>query len=182
MRLFVAIPLPDEVRSRLGALCFGLPGARWVAPENMHLTLRFVGEADAGAARDVDENLRDIRAPAFEMAINEIGFFDRGREVHTLWAGVARSEALQFLRDKVESAVVRAGFEPEPRKFKAHVTIARLKGARVARVGAWLNGMAPFATAPFAVEAFALVESLLGRDGARYRALAEYPLAGGGLD
>lgn len=176
MRLFVALRLPEEVQRRLGALCFGLPGARWVAPENMHLSLRFIGEVDEGTAGDIDAALRDVRAPAFEMAIGEIGFFDRGRAVHALWAGVERSEAIQYLRDRVESTVVRAGFEPEPRKFKPHVTIARLRGTRVAKVGAWLNGFAAFSTPPFPVEEFVLFESFLGGAGARYHALAEYPL------
>src|SRR3546814_4266599 len=72
MRLFVALALPDHLRSRLAELCSGLPGARWVAPENLHLTLRFIGEVDGRDAEDIDVALSGIRLPRSEEHTSEL--------------------------------------------------------------------------------------------------------------
>ena len=179
MRLFVAVPLPPVVRDRLAMLRFGFPGARWSAPGNMHVTLRFIGEVDRAAAEDVAGALHEIAAPAFALAFNEIGHFTRGREVHTLWAGIQRCDALQYLHDKVESAVIRLGHEPEPRKFKPHVTLARLKSTPVSRIGAWLESHGGFSSPSFDVGHFTLFESFTKNEGPHYEALVEYPLRNG---
>ncbi|MDP6787439.1 MAG: RNA 2',3'-cyclic phosphodiesterase [Rhodospirillales bacterium] len=176
MRLFIAIPLPEAVLGALSELRSGVPGARWVEPEALHLTLRFLGELDTGEAEDIDAALRSIRAPAFDLAISGIGSFQSRRRARSLWAGIRRSEPLAHLQGKVESSVVRAGLEPESRKFKPHVTLARLKNTPLANVGAYLESHGAFAVAPFAVTAFALMRSHLNRDGPHYEALAEYPL------
>lgn len=176
MRLFVGIPLPEDVREDLAGVCSGLPGARWVAPANLHVTLRFIGEVEAGEAEDVDAELAAIRAPGFEVRVSGVGFFDRGRRVHAVWAGVEAGPALTHLHGKVESAVVRAGFEPERRKFKPHITLARLRGTPVHRVGEFMQVRESFRSAPFAAESFVLFRSHLGNGGAHYEALADYPL------
>ena len=176
MRLFIAIPLPEPVRRALLGLRSGLPGARWVEPEAMHLTLRFLGEVDEDEAEDIDAALAAIDAPAFELAISGIGCFQSRRRVRSVWVGLERSEPLARLQGKVESAVVRAGFEPEGRKFKPHVTLARMKNTPAGHVGAYMETHDTFAVAPFPAAAFTLVRSHLGRDGAHYEVLAEYPL------
>ena len=117
MRLFVGLVLPEPVRWQLGLLCTGLPGVRWVPPENFHLTLRFIGEVDGGTLDDVDAALAGIRARRFSLTLGGVGHFGSGQQVRALWAGVGREPALQHLRDKVESAVVRAGLPPEGKKF-----------------------------------------------------------------
>ena len=180
MRLFVAVPLPPDVQERLAMLRFGLPGARWSEPRNMHVTLRFIGEVDRGEAEDIAGALHEIEAPAFALAFNEVGHFDRGREVHTLWAGIPRCDALFYLHDKIESAVVRLGHGPERRKFKPHVTLARLKSTPVSRLGAWLGSYGGFSTASFPVERFTLFESFTKNEGPHYEALVDYPLKNGG--
>lgn len=176
MRLFVGIPLPDDVRQHLAGICAGLPGARWVSPENLHVTLRFIGEIEAGEAEDVDAELAAIRAPGFEARIAGVGFFDRGRRVHAVWAGVEAGPALAHLHGKVESAVVRAGFEPERRKFKPHITLARLRGTPVSRVGEFIQTREGLRSEPFVADSFVLFRSHLGNGGANYEALADYPL------
>lgn len=176
MRLFVALPLPEPVRQHLALLAGGIPGARWVDPESLHATLRFIGEADPGQAEDVDATLADVRAPAFDVSVAGVGHFGTGRRIHSLWAGIDGGTALRHLQAKVESAVVRAGFPPEGRKFAPHVTLARLKAAPAPRVGAFIQANAAFAAAPFRAERFTLFESHLGHDGARYAALRSYPL------
>ncbi|MDP7241246.1 MAG: RNA 2',3'-cyclic phosphodiesterase [Rhodospirillales bacterium] len=174
MRLFIAISLPEPVRDALSELRSGLPGARWVEPEAMHLTLRFLGELDADQAEDIDAALTAIRAPAFDLDISGIGSFQSRRRVRSLWAGVRRSEPLAHVQGKVESAVVRAGLEPESRKFKPHITLARLKKTPLGHVGAYMETHDTFAVAPFSVAAFTLMRSHLNRDGPHYEVLAEY--------
>ena len=178
MRIFVGIPLPEDIRERLGGLCSGLPRARWISPENMHVTLRFIGETDDAMAEDVDVALGAIRLPPFEISFSNVGFFERGRKVHTLWAGVEEGKTVGQLRDKVENAVVRAGFESEKRKFKAHVTLARLRGVPARRVSEYLHVRDGFFAGPFLAERFTLFRSHLGRGGAHYEVLADYPLDG----
>ena len=109
MRLFVGIPLPEDVRARLGELKGGLLGARWVEPENLHLSLRFIGEVPGGDEADIDEALATIEAPGFPLALSELGFFDRRRRVHAVWAGIRMSEPMVRLRAKVEPTLVRLG-------------------------------------------------------------------------
>jgi 2'-5' RNA ligase len=177
VRLFVALDLPETVRHRLGALTSArLPGARWVPPENMHLTLRFVGEVDHGQADDIDAALAGISARGFSLTFEGVGVFESGRRVHALWVGVERNPALEHLRAKVESAVVRAGCEPERRKFSPHVTLARLDQPDAAKLGGFLHDNGLFRLGPVPVEHFTLFSSRLGRDGAHYTAEADYAL------
>ena len=178
MRLFVGVPLPDEVRESLGALCSGLPGARWVRPENMHVTLRFIGEVDRDTAEDIDATLAEVRAPAFALKLSGVGSFQSGRRVRVVWAGIEPCEALVRLHGKVESAVVRTGLESERRRFKSHITLARLKNTPSAKVGDYIEDRNAFAVEPFPVPHFTLFRSHLGREGAHYESLADYPLAG----
>ena len=176
MRLFVGIPLPEDVRARLGELKGGLLGARWVEPENLHLSLRFIGEVPGGDEADIDEALATIEAPGFPLALSELGFFDRRRRVHAVWAGIGMSEPMVRLRAKVEQALVRLGHEPEHRKFKPHVTLARMKNGSAADVSRYLEDHNGFSTGPFDVGCFTLYRSHLGHGGAHYEALADYGL------
>jgi 2'-5' RNA ligase len=176
MRLFVGIPLPEDVRARLGELKGGLHGARWVMPENLHLSLRFIGEVPGGDEADIDQALGTIEAPAFPLTLSELGFFDRRRRVHAVWAGVEKSEPLMRLHAKVEQALVHLGHEPEHRKFKPHVTLARMKNGSASEVGEFLEVQNGFNAGPFDVDGFTLFRSHLGHGGAHYQALAEYGL------
>ena len=176
MRHFVGIPLPLEVRDRLALLSGGLPGARWVRPESLHVTLRFIGEVDEGQAEDIDGALAAIRAPAFTVTVAGVCCFDRGRQVHAVWAGVEAGPAIGHLYEKVESAIVRCGFEPERRNFKAHVTLARLRNTPLRRVGEYLQCRQGTFGGPFIADRFTLFRSHLGSEGALYEALVDYPL------
>jgi RNA 2',3'-cyclic 3'-phosphodiesterase len=173
LRLFVGIDLPPEFKLELSTLCIGLPGARWVDAGNYHITLRFIGEVDEGVASDVDLALARIRAPRFDVTLAGIGSFT-GRE---LYVGVARNEALAHLRDKVESALVRAGLAPEGRRFAPHVTLARLKGREGdGKIESYLQAHATYRAASFAVDRFNLVASYLTKSGSIYEDQADYRL------
>ena len=175
IRLFIALGLPGDIRERLAGLGGGVPGARWVEPHNLHLTLRFLGETDHGRLADLDAELDQVEVPPFELTLDGAGQFGTGRKIHTLWIGVERSEALERLQAKVEAAAVRAGFAPEGRKFTPHVTLARLTSAPPERVMRFLAGNGLFRSRSFAVEGFHLYESHLGRSGPDYAVLASYP-------
>lgn len=176
MRLFVGIALPDDVRRDLARLSAGLPGARWVAPESLHLTLRFIGEVTPAGADDLDAVLSGLDAAAFEMRLSGLGTWGNEARQRAVWAAVPANPALEHLHSKVESAVVRAGFGAERRKFTPHVTIARLKGTTADRLAAYCATHGGLATEPFDVGSFTVFRSHLGSEGARYEALADYPL------
>ena len=175
-RLFVALELPDPVRERLALVQGGVPGARWVLPESLHLTLRFIGEVDEHAAADLDAQLGRISASGFDLRIADVGSFGPDRSPTVIWAGAPRCDALQHLRDKVDRAVVAAGLSADDRRFKPHVTLARMRNSRRDRVHRWLSDNAFLSTAPFPIDRFVLFRSHLNRDGAVYETLAEYPL------
>jgi len=176
IRLFVAVDLPDGVRRECARLQAGLPGAKWVAPANLHLTLRFIGEVDYGRMADIEAGLGAIHAPAFALELSGVGYFGPVKHPRMLWAGVVKNPALKHLYDKIESAVVRAGCRPEPRNFKAHVTLARLKGTPATRLARFIEDHALFRTAPFTVTGFALYSSFLSASGAIHRREAAYGL------
>ena len=178
MRLFVAIPVPDHIGDDLADICSGIPGARWVPPQNFHITLRFLGEIDGAQADDVHEALSGIMAPGFELSLATVGSFGDQKKTRLLWAGVDHNPALVHLRDKVESAAVRAGLAPEPRRFKPHVTLARFKnGSGIApEIHQFITRNALYRSEPFFVQHFTLFQSFLGGEGAIYRPEADYEL------
>ncbi|HVO15674.1 MAG TPA: RNA 2',3'-cyclic phosphodiesterase [Alphaproteobacteria bacterium] len=178
IRLFVGLALPEAVQRQLDSLCAGVPGARWVATESRHLTLRFIGDVPESVAADVDDALSEIESPAFDMTLEGISQFSNRSQARMIWIGTERNERLMHLAAKVESAVVRAGLEPEGRKFIPHVTLARLKDVRVDQLGPYLADHALFRAGPFDVDRFVLFSSFLSRNGAIYTPEAEYPLKG----
>lgn len=182
-RLFVAVELPEAVREELGRLCGDVPGARWAEPDDMHLTLRFIGDVDGLGFEDVAGALASVRAASFEMVLRGVGHFPPRGEPRTLWAGVERSEPLTLLHDRIESALTRAGIEPERRKFHPHITLARLRGSPARAVGSFLARHALFHTLPIPVEEFHLVSSKLTPKHAVHRTEESYRLeAADGLE
>ncbi|HYE27012.1 MAG TPA: RNA 2',3'-cyclic phosphodiesterase [Allosphingosinicella sp.] len=174
-RLFVAIRPPGPVRAQLLGLMGGVAGARWLGDDQLHLTLRFVGEVDRHMARDVDAALSGVHHPRFSIALNGLGGFDRRGEPVALWVGVAPHEPLHALHKKVDQALVRVGVEPDRRAYMPHVTIARLpRGAgSLASLLAQSGGVA---SPPFPVEEFCLYESRLTPEGPLYSRIERYSL------
>ena len=175
IRLFTAVEIPDTVRLRLSLLQGGIPGARWIPRESLHLTLRFIGEVDHAVARDIDDVLAEIRAPAFPLALKGVGEFGR-KEGRALWAGVANGDALQYLAAKIESALQRMGLPAETRKYSPHVTLARLKDVPMSEIQTFLTTHALFQSEPFEIAQFTLFSSLHSSKGSRYRVESVYPL------
>ncbi len=176
MRLFVALTLPDGIVARLNIMCSGIPGARWVEPENLHITLRFIGEVDESTAEEINFNLARIEAPAFDLELNGLGTFGQGHKAHALWVGVTASAGLLHLQQKADAAVTRAGVPPESRKFTPHVTLARLAKPEAGRLQSFIEGNNLFKAGPFTAEQFTLFESKTGKGGPVYTALEDYAL------
>ncbi|MDW7771319.1 MAG: RNA 2',3'-cyclic phosphodiesterase [Desulfobulbaceae bacterium] len=175
-RLFVAIDLPSSIRKQLSALCCGLPGARWITPEQMHLTLRFIGEVDGREFRLIREALAELCCASFSLRLKDIGFFPPRGNPRVLWVGVHKNEQLIQLRNRIESVLVRTGLEPEGRKFSPHITLARLRNTPGLRIGAYLAHNSLFVTEEFQVMEFLLYSSVLNDKGAKHYVEEAYPL------
>lgn len=173
-RLFVAIRPPLAVRTRLLGLMSGVPGARWQDDDQLHLTLRFIGEVDRHKANDIADALAAIRFSSFDVTPTGVGSFRRSTHVDTLWAGVQPRDPLAHLHAKVDRACIRAGATADDRTYLPHITLARL-GRSAGPVDSWLADHAGLCETPFTVDAFHLFESRLGRTGALYEAIARYP-------
>ncbi len=177
LRLFVGIEFPPELKLELSLLCSGVPGARWVDPGNLHLTLRFIGEISEDIAADVDAALVGLKARRFTLQLAGTGVFG-GNKPHALWVGVERHPDLVRLRDKIEQALIRAGLAPEQRRFAPHVTLARLRDPVLDALGHFLATHAQFRAAPLPVEHFSLIASFPTKAGSVYEDQADYPLTG----
>ena len=177
MRLFVALSIPDGVAQNLMLIQGGVPGARWQSREQLHLTLRFIGEVDGSDAAMLDDALASIVAPAFSIALHGVGQFGN-KQPHALWAGVRKNPALEHLQMKVDNAIRRVGQPRDAHKFNPHVTLARLRQPDMTKLLAWLTHNALFSSPEFAIEAFHLYSSQLSPSGSRYRIEQTYPLEG----
>jgi RNA 2',3'-cyclic 3'-phosphodiesterase len=176
IRLFVAIPLPEEIQDRVGQLCGGLTHARWVDPENYHITLRFIGEVDESRFDDIDAALSVVRAPAFRLKLSGVDSFGNNNGVRSIWVGVEREPLLFHLRDKIESALVRTGLDPQTQKFKPHVTLTRSRQRGDQRLGEFIARNSLFQAEPFSVHDFTLFSSFLTQNGSIYTPERVYPL------
>ncbi len=175
-RLFVALAIPDDVAQVMALIQSGVPGAHWQTREQLHLTLRFIGDVDGRDAAMIEDALAAIHAPAFTLEPHGVGAFG-GKHPHALWAGVRPNEALLHLQRKVESALQRAGQPADGQKYTPHITPARLtRGAGTGRVVDWLTDHALFSAPAIAVSGFILYSSLLTSDGSIYRSERAYRL------
>ena len=177
LRLFVALGLPPECRADLSALAGGIPGAKWVPPDNYHLTLRFIGEIENWRAQEVDDALAAIRGTAFELSLHGLGTFEKAGRIHSLWVGAERNETLAHLQNKVETALQRIGLAPERKRFSPHVTIARTDRAPPEKVIAYVQAHNLFRAAPVQVDYFTLFSSRLGKEASVYTPEVEYDLS-----
>lgn len=175
-RLFVALAMPEQITMHLSLMRGGIPGARWVDPDDIHLTLAFIGEVDGGEARRVADALGDVRGHAMTLELCGMGHFPPRGKPRSLWAGVAQTDAVTKLHDAVRRGLERIGVDTDRRNFAPHVTIARLRDPPAARVAEYLSHHALFRSAPFEVRDFRLYSSVLSRTGPKYRVERRYAL------
>ncbi len=174
-RLFTALEIPRNAAMSLSLLRGGLPGARWIDVENYHITLRFIGDVDGRTADEIVNRLDRIDREEFQINLSGIGSFG-SKKPHSVWAGVSPSPDLNALQAEIERICQRIGLPPDPRKFMPHVTLARLRSARVEDVVHYLSGRGNFHTLPFMVGRFVLMSSKESVGGGPYLTEEIFPL------
>ena len=188
MRCFLAIELSDAVRSRLAALQDRLRertrGVRWARAEQIHLTMKFLGDVRDGDVPAVTEAARQIaeQFEPFELTIAGTGCFPPHGAARIVWAGLANPpETLLACYRAGEEAFAELGFKPEDRPFKPHLTLGRVKPGRTAYdVRSVVDAEVEFVAGGFLVEQMTLFQSILDHSGASYVTLATLPLGSAG--
>ena len=175
-RLFTGLEIPGFIGQSLATLRGGLPGARWVDPENYHVTLRFVGDVDDTMAHEVASVLSRVRRQSFELRVEELKSFG-GRKPRAIVAALGPAPAVMELQAEHERLMQMLGLEPDGRKFSPHVTLARLRESSSRQVADYLAVRAPVRSPMFSVSRFVLFSSRASIGGGPYVVEAAYPLA-----
>src|SRR4029077_2800996 len=175
-RLFTGVEIPSDVGQALGMLRGGIPGARWIDPENYHLTLRFIGDVDDLVAHEVASLLGRVKRGPFELHLEGLTSFG-GRKPRAVVATVAPVQALLDGEAEQERLMQRIGLEPEGRKYTPHVTLARLRDSSSRDVAEYLSTRGPLFGSSFRVPHFVLFSARASVGGGPYVVEADYPLA-----
>jgi len=174
-RLFTALEIPSEIVQSMAMLRGGLPGARWIEPENYHLTLRFIGDIDDALGEEIADLLSKVERPPFDLRIDGLDSFG-GNKPRAVVAAVPAVAQLVELQADHERIMQRVGLQPE-RKYRPHVTLARLRDTSSRQVADFLSIKQPFRSSVFSVSRFVLYSSRASVGGGPYVVEAEYPLA-----
>ena len=174
-RLITGLEIPRHVADSLSMMRGGLPGARWIDPENYHLTLRFIGDIDDALARDIAGLLGRVQRRPFELRLDGLTSFG-GRKPRAVVASVTAVAPLLELQAEQERLLQRLGLEPEGRKYIPHVTLARLRETSSWQVADYLSARGHFRSAAFEVSRFVLFSSRSSVGGGPYVVEAAYPL------
>jgi 2'-5' RNA ligase len=175
-RLFTGLEIPATLGQSLSMLRGGLPGARWIDPENYHVTLRFIGDVDDTLAQEIADMLDQVRRREFALQLDGLSSFG-GRKPRAVVAMVAQTPAMMELQAEHERLMQRIGLEPEGRKYMPHVTLARLRESSSREVADYLSVRGGFRSGPFQVSRFVLFSSRNSVGGGPYVVEAAYPLA-----
>lgn len=176
-RLFVAIYPDPVVRDALAALATPLRGFRWTPPEQLHLTLRFLGELDDDATARAEAALATVHVESFLLEPADVGIFPPRGPAGVVWIGFGTAHPRLFqLRQRVDDALLAAGVPLELRPFEAHLTVARVREASGGTVAEFVKRHRDFAAPPWRVPSFSLMESRLTPVGAEHTARRVYPL------
>lgn len=174
MRLFIAVPLPKGVKQKLLELQQPIEGIRWQSREQMHLTLKFVGEVDKKTTSKLRNELDSISHSDFFITITGIGYFPEGKQPKVVWVGIKENVSLEALHKKVEDHCEKIGIDPESRPYKPHVTIGRTKNGSKRVVTSFINQHKKIRIPDIPISQFALYESKLHPEGARHQRLQTY--------
>ena len=175
-RLFVSLEIPHSVTQCLAELDPHLRGVRWLAPEQMHLTLSFLGDVSELVEEAFTKNLNAIAWRAFFLPISGLGTFPGKGRPNILWVGVGTGHPHLFqLHKRVQEAALRAGLEPDLRSFHPHITLARCRDVSAESVRPFLRAHAAFDAGMIHVESFYLNSSLLTPNGSVYTRELEVP-------
>jgi RNA 2',3'-cyclic 3'-phosphodiesterase len=168
MRLFVAIDLPQKFRQQIARIQSGIPDAIWSKSEVAHITLNFLGEVNQSDMIDIGLALGNISVPKFSIQLDSVDIFGNSKRPRILWAGINSTPELALLQQKTTTAISRCGVKLEDRRFKPHVTLARIHRSPYERVRNYLTDHALLKSPPHEVSEFTLFSSQLGRGGPHY--------------
>lgn len=174
-RLFAALEMPLAASNHLNLLRGGLPGARWIDPENYHLTLRFMGDVDYRTADEIAARLDRIAPRHLKLGLEGLGAFG-GKKPHSIFAVPTPCPELHELQADIERMCQRMGLPPDSRKFTPHVTIARLRNVSPEAVANYLSSRGGFRVTPFAINRFVLMSSRDSIGGGPYIVEEAYPM------
>jgi 2'-5' RNA ligase len=178
MRLFIAIPLSENLKSKMTRIQKPVEGIKWQGRDQLHLTLRFLGEASPDRLSVLRNQLGNIEQAPFRLNINGTGVFPNMRSPRIIWAGVKKSEPLDDLHEAVEKQCCSVGFDAEKRSFKPHITFGRVKSASVKVVKELLESGQPEVSLSEIANCFNLYRSETHPEGAAHSIIETYPLQG----
>jgi 2'-5' RNA ligase len=182
MRAFIAVDLPDWVKVDLESIQDSVLDARWVSGENMHLTLKFLGDLDVFQIEDLGYELARIDMPSFELSLSGAGQFSNGVGVKMLWMGLAPHAPIIALQQQVERACRRARCLGDRQTFKPHITLARFSyPPDIERARSYLERHSQMDRDSFRVSGFSLLSSELHPTGPIYRNEADFPFTDAGI-
>lgn len=185
LRCFTAIEIPETVKISIAYISDSLKksGAdvKWIADENIHITLQFLGETEESLIPEIKEALYKILAPysLFYIKIGDVGCFPSARRPRIIWVGIEDSQSLINLYKNIASEMVKFGYQKEERGFTPHLTIGRVKSNR--NMGELLKRLEEFTVTDFPafeVQNIRLMKSELKPSGAKHYCLAEIPIGG----
>lgn len=176
-RLFIAIELPDGIKEQLRRLRGDLPVARWAPPEQLHLTLLFLGEVESEKLDLVMTSLSGIHSPGFVLSLAEPGCFPNRKRPRVLWVGIKPEALLMKLAEQLRVSALACGIELEDRRFAPHITLGRIKQPDGNDADAFLNRAGRMEQTVIDVREFILFESRLGSRGAQHLPLKRFQLA-----
>jgi 2'-5' RNA ligase len=197
MRIFIGIDLDPEVRMRISRLMEGIQGfapeARWVRPESLHITLKFIGEQSPDKGDAMADRLRKIQASPFEVGFSGYGFFPTAKAPRVFWIGIHSGPQLAGLAESIDKAVAELGIPPEDHAYSPHLTLAR-GGRKSSGSPKWrsgdepnsvfaelqkrLHGISGLDFGTMVVREFILYQSQLSPGGSKYTKLHSFPLRG----
>jgi RNA 2',3'-cyclic 3'-phosphodiesterase len=194
MRLFIALEINDEIRERIARFLDGVrgfaPDARWVRPESLHVTLKFIGEKPEEAAEEMKRVLSEIRTGPLALTFRGYGFFPGARSARVFWIGIESGPHLGSLAKTMDEAMAGLGVPKDDHAFSPHLTLARGGGGsgaprrqkddhpnlRFVRLQEKLAAMPAPEFGTMTAREFCLCQSQLSSGGSRYTKIAQFPL------
>lgn len=161
IRLFIAIDIPDSIKKRVEGMGGSIPRAYPVLKEQLHLTLKFIGDIESSKLRDIEEGLEEVVFHPFKLSLKGVGTFPPRGTPRVLWIGIEPQEEIHLLRNKIEKTLFTHGIPKEKRKYAPHLTLARLKNSPVKRLQQFLAGNSLLQSPEFPVDRFSLYSSQL---------------------
>lgn len=180
-RLFVGLELPESVKGRLLELQRPIPGARWQTRGQLHLTLCFIGNVEEARVPELGAAMQALTTAPFELALHGVNCFGNPRRPRNLWVGVVPETPVMVLQQEVGLRLASTGWQPEPRRFRPHITLARFhRHNRAGSVERFLDTYRELTTDVFEVKHASLFESTQEVEGSRYQVIKRFELGDGG--